>query len=73
VSFNFNKTDYDVKIPCQFSKETNKNLIFYSLMYNYTLAPYLSNTDEGHSTSAKYDSFFKLKMSIDNSILNVLS
>ena len=41
-------------------------------MYNYTLAPWLVSTEEGHSAAAKYDSFFQLKMSIDNAILSVV-
>ena len=47
-------------------------MILYSLLYNFTLSPWLVSTDEGHSAAAKYDSLFKLKISVDNAILNTL-
>lgn len=72
ATLNFNKTDFDIYIPCKFDHHEDKQMILYSLLYNYTLSPWLVSTDEGHSAAAKYDSLFKLKMSVDNAILYTL-
>lgn len=46
-------------------------MMLYSLVYNYTKAPWLEST-EGHAVLATYESLYWLKISIDNGIINQL-
>ena len=36
-------------------------MVLYSLLYNYTMAPWFVNT-EGHSALAKYESLYKVSL-----------
>lgn len=57
-------------IPCQFERITQKKLIFYTIIYNYTLlykTPYLSDFRMAYPKDAYATS---LKRSLDNAIMN---
>lgn len=56
-----NSVEIDVNIPCRASEDTGKNMFLYSLMYNYTLAPWYVHHDDGHQSLATYPELMRVR------------